>query len=177
MHERNPEMSGKLANLMAHNEATASKYYLLSEKTKASVEDSQHLSRLIQAESTSAETEGAESESSNNNRGDTRTLQLQRVPWKKSELEKITKIFEKEIEERNVSFPVVRAKTQSHVELNSMLPRRVYDKLKKYFLQDKLPLPVTSFGLPTECETLQDRIERMAVFPKWVNLTTYPLFP
>ena len=90
VHERNPEMSGKLANLMAHNEATASKYYLLYEKAKASAEASQHLSRLMRADyiipilqniipilqniipiPTSAETEGADSESSNNN-GDTR---------------------------------------------------------------------------------------------------------
>lgn len=160
VHERNPEMSGKLANLMAHNEATASKYYLLSEKTKASIEASQHLSRLMRAEPTSAETEGAESESSDNDR-DTRTLRPQRVPWNKSELEKITKIFEKEIEERNVSLPVVRAKIQSHAELNGMSPRRVYDKLKKDFLQDKRPVPATSLGLPTECETLRDGIERM----------------
>ena len=82
VHERNPEMSGELANLMAHNEATASKYYLLSEKTKASVEGSQHLSRLMRAEPTSAETEGAESESSNNDR-DTRTLRPRHVPWNK----------------------------------------------------------------------------------------------
>ena len=94
VHERNPEMSGNLVNLMTHNEATAGKYYLLYEKTKASVEASQHLSRLMRAEPTSAETEGAESESSDNDR-DTRTLRLQRVPWNKSELEKITKIFEK----------------------------------------------------------------------------------
>ena len=76
VHERNPEMSGKLANLMAHNEATASKYYLLPKKTKASVEASQHLSRLMRAEHTSAETEGVESESSDNDR-DTRTLRPQ----------------------------------------------------------------------------------------------------
>ena len=79
VHERVPEMSGKLANLMAHNETTASKYYLLSGKTKASVEASQHLSRLMRAEPTSAETEGAESESSDNDR-DTRTLRPQRGP-------------------------------------------------------------------------------------------------
>ncbi|CAB4014017.1 Neurofilament medium polypeptide, partial [Paramuricea clavata] len=43
MHETNPELSGKLAGLMAHNEATAKKYYLLSEKSKASVEASKKL--------------------------------------------------------------------------------------------------------------------------------------
>ena len=42
-----------------------------------------------------------------------------------------------------------------------MSPRYVYDKLKKDFLQDKRPVPATSLGLPTECETLQDRIERL----------------
>ena len=177
MHERNPEISGKLANLMAHNEAMVSKYYLLSEKTKASVEASQHLSRLMRAELTSAETEGGESESSDNDR-DTRTLRLQRVAWNKSELEKITKIFKKEIKERNVSLPVVRAKIQSHAELNGMLPRRVCDKLKKNFLQDKRPVPATSLGLPTECETLQDRIERMGgVSETGDHDNLYRLFP
>ena len=40
-----PDTSRKLADLMAHNEATAKKYYLLSEKT--SVEVSKNLGRLM----------------------------------------------------------------------------------------------------------------------------------
>ena len=151
VHNRNPEMSGKLANLMAHNEATARKYYLLSEKTKSSVEASKHLPRLMRAEHTSTETERAENESSDNG-SDTRTLKSQRVLWNKSEVEKIAKIFEKEIEERNVSLPAVRAKIDSHVELHGMTPRRVYDKLKKDFLQGKSPVPATSVELPNELQ-------------------------
>ena len=58
---------------MAHNEATARKYYLLSEKTKSSVEASKHLSRLMRTEPTSTETERAENEPSSDNR-DTSTL-------------------------------------------------------------------------------------------------------
>ena len=114
----------------------------------------------MRAEHTSTETERAENESSDNG-SDTRTLKSQRVLWNKSEVEKIAKIFEKEIEERNVSLPAVRAKIDSHVKLHGMTPRRVYDKLKKDFLQGKSPVPATSVELPNECETLQDRIERM----------------
>lgn len=47
MHESNPEMSTKLAGLMAHSEATARKYYLLSEKSKASVKGSKKLAQII----------------------------------------------------------------------------------------------------------------------------------
>ncbi|CAB3995645.1 Neurofilament medium polypeptide [Paramuricea clavata] len=45
VHIDNPDMSRKLADLMAHNEATAKRYYLLSEKT--SVEVSKNLGRLM----------------------------------------------------------------------------------------------------------------------------------
>ena len=82
VHDKNFEMSGKLATLMAQNETTAMKCYLLSEKkTKSSVEASKDLSRLMRAEPTSTETECAENESSNNC-SDTRTLKLERVKLK-----------------------------------------------------------------------------------------------
>lgn len=43
-------MSGKLADLVAHNEGPAKKYYLLSEKSKTSVEVSKKLGRLMRSD-------------------------------------------------------------------------------------------------------------------------------
>ncbi|XP_028415656.1 uncharacterized protein LOC114541047 [Dendronephthya gigantea] len=45
-----PEMSAKLASLMAHNEATAKRYYLLTEKSKTSIEASRNLGRLMRTD-------------------------------------------------------------------------------------------------------------------------------
>ena len=50
VHIDKPQMSGKLADLVAHNEGPAKKYYLLSEKSKTSVEVSKKLGRLMRSD-------------------------------------------------------------------------------------------------------------------------------
>ncbi len=160
VHENNPEMSGKLASLMAHNEATAKKYYLLTERTRASVEASEKLARLMRAEPTTGETESGKSASSVGEE-ETSLNFTKRVPWTNDEVDKIKKIFREEIKKRSVSLAAVRAKVNSHGELKDMSARRVYDKLKKDLFNDGSLQPNVSCELPIECESLQDRVERI----------------
>ncbi|CAB4020666.1 Neurofilament medium polypeptide, partial [Paramuricea clavata] len=56
-----PDLSGKLAGLMAHNEATTKKYYLLAEKMKASVEASSKFVKLMRTEEANEECPPGES--------------------------------------------------------------------------------------------------------------------
>ena len=48
--KEDPKLSGKLAGLMAHRETTAKKYYLLADKSKASVEASKKPGKLMWAD-------------------------------------------------------------------------------------------------------------------------------
>ncbi|CAB3985342.1 Hypothetical predicted protein, partial [Paramuricea clavata] len=90
IHKNSPEMSSKLASLMANNETTAKKYYLLTERTRGSVEASQKPARLMRVEPNTGETESGESASSI---GDEETYLkfTKRVPWTNEELDKIKK--------------------------------------------------------------------------------------
>ena len=76
-----------------------------------------------------------------------------------------------------MSLPVVREKVQSHVELNGMSPRHVYDKLKKDFLQDKRYVPATPSDCQLSVRPCRIGLNEWVMFPKRVNLATYPLFP
>lgn len=160
MHENSPEMSSKLASLMAHNEATAKKYYLLTERTRASIEASQRLARLMRAEPNTGETKSGKSASSVGDKETSLNL-TKRVPWTNEEVDKIKKFFGEEIQQRSVSLAAVRAKVNSHDELKDMPARRVYDKLKKDLFNDESLQPNVSCELPIECESLQDRVERI----------------
>ena len=62
VHTEDPELSGKLARLMAHRETTAKKFYLLADESKASVEASRKLGELMRADISGNNDEGDRSE-------------------------------------------------------------------------------------------------------------------
>ena len=167
VHERNPEFSSRLAGLMAHNESTAKKYYLLSEKTKASVEASTKLAQLMRGQ----DDETCKSETGSSDRDDQQeTLtETKRVPWTNDELQKVKASFDDEIREKNISLPAIRAKVNASEQLKGMSPRRIYDKLKKGLPNDANLDSNISSVLPKDCETLQQRLERMV--PPWLETT------
>jgi hypothetical protein len=114
----------------------------------------------MRAEPTTGETESEKSASSV---GDEETSLnfTKRVAWTNDEVDKIKKIFREEIQQRSVSLAAVRAKVNAHGELKDMSARRVYDKLKKDLFNDGSLQPNVSCELPIECESLQDRVERI----------------
>ena len=54
VHESNEEMRGDLADLMVHNQATATKYYLLKNKGKSAVKTYKELSRIMRERAATA---------------------------------------------------------------------------------------------------------------------------
>ncbi|CAB4033290.1 Neurofilament medium polypeptide, partial [Paramuricea clavata] len=159
VHTEEPELSGKLAGLMAHRETTAKKYYLLSDKSKASVEASRKLGKLMRTndsmagKSTEDETEGLER---NKEEGKKKVL------WRDSDLSKVYKVFEEEIKMKSITFDTVRRRVEGNEQLNGMSPRRIYDRLKKDM--QKAPHDVLDVGceLPKACESLQDKFACVA---------------
>jgi hypothetical protein len=168
MHESNPELSGKLAGLMAHNEATAKKYYLLSEKSKASVEASKKLAKLMRDQD--AATSPLKSNASESGSSEKKELGRKRMPWTPEDLEKVQETFREEIEQHIITLDVVRNKVGTNKQLQGMSPRRIYDKLKKRLNQQPNAKSNVSVDPPKECESnANDKIERIAACSKEEN--------
>ena len=121
-------MSGKLADLMAHNEATAKKYYLLSEKSKMLVEVSKNLGRLIRIDDGDKDTATKETTLGEEKReflgseqgNSPKTTQSKRIPWTDDKLAKVTKHFKDDMLKNNLMLDVVRKGVETHKELASM---------------------------------------------------------
>lgn len=161
VHESNPELSEKLAGLMSHNESTAKKYYLLWEKTKASIEASTKLGKLMRNQDAS-ENSADESEadvSADFNESETK----KRTPWKDEEIQMVKETFNEELKLKTITLGIVRDKVKNSKQLDGMSPRRVYDRLRKELNgKQKNANEEVRHELPKACESLNDRLERMA---------------
>lgn len=173
VHIDQPDMSGKLADLMAHNQSTAKKYYLLSEKSKTSVEVSKNLGRLMRSDDGS---KGLTNESpcKTNERTavnekvkllDSETAKSEseeskRSLWSDDDLKIIKEIFKQEIIHDTITLDVVRYRVETQEELRGMSPRRIYDKLKKDAKRKSSKL-VAATEPPQGLDSLQDKLDRL----------------
>ena len=180
VHIDKPDMSGKLANLMAHNEATAKKYYLLTEKSKTSVEVSKNLGRLMRTDDGNTETtrptasptkdvKDVEEKEVEGKDKSSESETPKRIPWSDDDVAKIKKIFKDDIINDSITLDVVRRGVETNEELRGMSPRRIYDKLKKDIQKDSNALvPVRE--PPQEHQSMQDKLERLGKnLTNWTN--------
>ena len=107
---------------MAHNEATAKKYYLLSEKSKASVEASKKLAKLMRDQD--AATSPLKSNASKSGSSERKELGRKFSPRTPEDLEKVQETFREEIEQHRITLDVVRNKVGTNKQLQGMSPRR-----------------------------------------------------
>ncbi|CAB4014016.1 Hypothetical predicted protein, partial [Paramuricea clavata] len=85
------------------------------------------------------------------------------MPWTPEDLEKVQETFREEIEQHTITLDVVRNKVGTNKQLQGMSPRRIYDKLKKSLNQQSLNAKSNvTVDPPKECESLHDKIERIA---------------
>ena len=153
VHTKNPKLAGKLAGLMAHNEATAKKYYLLSEKGKASVEASKQLKNMMRNKESSPAKESEDSSLCSKESSVDGRKQLpckERLLWTPQDVKKVQDIFIEDLERK------CREK-----QLVGMSPRRVYDRLKKELRQPVTANPQPQKAPPELSEYLQQPLERM----------------
>lgn len=166
-HAKHKEISANLADLMAHREDTAAKYYRVFDKNKSSVKASQKLHGIMRnSEEIDKEerTEKALDESKMNESEHFATSSpiIVRFPWKEEAVKAMFELFEEEISAQQITLPCVREKIQSHPVLSKEDPKRVYDRIRaewRYKTQT-----VSNIGevaaLPTEKETVDTRVNR-----------------
>ena len=176
VHTEDPELSGKLAGLMAHRETTAKKYYLLADKSKASVEASRKLGKLMRADISGNNDEGDRSEekdktpveglSGPNLEGEKESVEINKGEgkakrtWTDDDLTKVHQVFQEEIKKNTITLSMVRDRVEENEQLSGMSPRRIYDRLRRDINKTADVLDATCQP-PKACESLQDKLLRM----------------
>ena len=163
VHSGKPALSGKLARHMAHSETTAKKYYLLTEKTKESVETSKELGQLMRCDGKEHRDSDEKDENKSRDKeytaGTTEDAALKNCSWSDNDVKKIQSVFGQDIAAKTISMERVRECIQSNKELDGMSPRRVYDKIRKMVSKQSASLE-PDLKLPEACESLQDKLQR-----------------
>ena len=134
-HDKHKEISGNLADLMAHREITAEKYYRVLEKSKSSVKASQKLHGIMRNTDEGSEAEGqVQTHLEDVTKDDTEIqdedLLSEQLPWKEESTNAIQEVFAEEIAAREITMSCVRQKIESDPILSKEDPKRVYDKVR-----------------------------------------------
>ena len=140
VHTEDPELSGKLAGLMAHRETTAKKYYLLADKSKASVEASKKLGKLMRADDIGNKDESDRSEGKDKTsvkklagldpEGETESLERNKGEgkakgtWTDSDLTKVQQVFQEEIKNKTITLAMVRDRVEENEDLHGYVTQK-----------------------------------------------------
>lgn len=177
IHKNKKEAASDLADLMAHKEATAVKYYRLTEKAQASVKASQVLHSVMRKRSSAPSSETSKELSEQTEEGlqkgdieEQADEELQNsannspsklhTPWSSKAIQEIHNLFEGEIQQKKVSMDCVKERIKCSKILQGEDSRRVYDRIRAEWRHPASRINVTA-ELPTEKEELSDRVNRL----------------
>ena len=168
VHTKHKDMTGQLADLMAHKESTAQRYYKLHEKQKSSIQAAAELPSIMRATSTANKvseegtsmTKVGETNPSSNKFERTKENQ---VTWDVQQITAIRELFQEEISQKSVTMQEVRNKTKDHPTLDDQDTKKVYDRVRSEWRgvkNGKNPESDSAAKLPGEEETLSDKMSR-----------------
>ena len=148
-----------LANLMGHKKSTADRYYYIEEKVQSSDRAAKELPlvmcKCINENEKELEEVGEEAKEKEMKAS---TIASRRKSFATDELEAIQDVFSVEIANGNISMSAVVEKIATNAQLKRSGSRRIYDKVRQ-LCQRKTN--IETLALPTESESLDDRVARM----------------
>lgn len=156
------EARGNLADLMAHNLQTATKYYRLQEKSKSSVQASKQLRNIMREHLDQPDKTARPNSppaSSSPSASAAVVPKTSRTPWDEDREALIKTVFKNEIEHEAITLETVKTKISDHPQLREEDPKRVLDKVRAQWRFTKSSPPEPQ-RLPSEVETLEQRVER-----------------
>jgi len=172
-HQNRKDVSGNLADLMAHRETTAEKYYRVLDKSKSSVKASQILHRMMRNPQKSeggsnkhemkelAPTVEEEAEIGNEKvEGGIKELALSSKEVEEK-TNAIKELFRSEINEQKICMASVREKIQSNPILVKESAKKVYDKVRAQWQFNSKETRTGTVLLPSQKDTVTDRVSRM----------------
>ena len=167
VHKHNKEAASEpasdLADLMAHKQDTAVKYYRLTEKMEASVKAPQALHSTMRSKN---KEESKDEESKDEEQADEDTQKTEsnspklKVPWSSKEIQEIHNLFQEEIKQKKVTMGCVKERIKESEVLPSIDSRRVYDRIRTECRSPETQIDAPA-ALPTEKEELSDRVNRL----------------
>ena len=186
-HQNRKDISGNLADLMAHREATAEKYYRVLDKSKSSVKASQILHGMMrnprksegrsnknEIEEPDPTVEEAEIENEKAEEGGIKELALSSKevqekeeslpiasPTSEEKANAIKELFRSEITEQKISMASVREKIKSHPILVKEDAKKVYDKVRAQWRFNSQETRTGTVDLPSQKDTVTNRVSRM----------------
>lgn len=165
-------MSSHLADLMAHRESTAEKYYRLFDKRKSSVKASQALHGMMretEQKEEKQESKQAVEQFPENNDFQDKCVPTARSPWNEDSLKAVQALFQEEIATQDISMDCVREKIKCDPVLCHEDPKRVYNKVRaqwRYKGKTNESSNEAEAVLPEDKEDVACRVERMFSNPK-----------
>ena len=187
-HQNRKDISGNLADLMAHRETTAEKYYRVLDKCKSSVKASQILHGMMRNPQKSeggsdkqeiedlalTVQEELELENQKAEEGGIKELALSSKdpeeneeslsiasPTSEEKTTAIKELFRSEINEQKISMASVREKIQSNPVLVKEGAKKVYDKVRAQWRFNLKKTSTEAVLLPSQKDTVKDRVSRM----------------
>ena len=166
VHKNHKEATSNLADLMAHKEGTAVKYYHLTEKAhkKASVKASQTLHAMMRKKSSTLSSEV--SKELQQQPGDEVVEEHtsscpSNVPWSIEAMQEIRKLFEEEIHRNKVTMACMKERIKGSDIHQSESPRRVNYRVRTEWKNPAAQINAPA-SLPTKKEDVSDRVNRLS---------------
>lgn len=131
VHTKHKHMIGQLADLMAHKESTAQRYYKLHEKQQSCIQAAAELPWIMRATSTANKV--SEEGTLVTNIGETNPASIEgtkekQIMWNPQQIEAIREIFQQEISQKSVMMQEVSDKIKNHPTLHDQDAKKVCDE-------------------------------------------------
>ena len=160
VHEQREEMRSDLADLMAHKQSTADRYYLLKNKGKSAVRTSKELAKIMRHGTDQSSTNNAKE---NNESASLTTSEKQtssgRHKWTSAQVAELKCVFSSHIVAQSITTEDVRKSVLEAPTLKGIPVKKIVDKVRSYFgnnVEEAIETP----SLPTEQESIANRLKR-----------------
>ena len=139
IHANHKEMRGELADLMAHKETTARKFYRLHEKQEACLQAATRLTSVMRSSTTGRKMPEYDSKetfvdgtpaSPVCNKNTVSESSKERISWKEEDVLAIKELFANEIIEKSITMAIVKGRIQGHPNLQQLDPKKVLDRVR-----------------------------------------------
>ena len=156
---------------MAHKKSTADRYYYLDNKLASSSRAADTLPTIMCTINKDDDENECVDNPENGKHMDTSVRHIEKAAdnlpltprqhkFTEEEISKIENVFAEEIQAKSISMDTVVDKIKGDNLLNSLTPRRVYDKVRTTFKSSKASCS-GKLELPEEAESMEDRVARL----------------
>ena len=160
VHEQREEMRSDLADLMAHKQSTADRYYLLKNKGKSAVRTCKELEKIMRHRTDQSSSNNA---TDNNESASLTTSEKERSSgrhkWTSAQVAELKCIFSSHIVAQSITTEDVRKSLLEAPTLKGIAVKKIVDKVRSYFgnnAEEAIETP----SLPTEQESIVNRLKR-----------------